>query len=214
MDFLKQQARRGLEWGGGGTLAVTAFLAVYREGAETSLMYQALLGSQGHDPGRPPRPGRRPGPRPGDPGGDRRRWSGPPASGCRCATFFKFSGLFLFALAVVFAGNGVFELQNAGILLTTPLAWLGSGLPPGRALSQRPGRLGPGAAAGRVPSLAWVVIPRASLGEPAAAPDETASPRFRQRRNHDAAARMSRRDDRDEDTWPCLSAGSARSWSS
>ena len=47
MDFLKQQARRGLEWGGRGTLAVTAFLAVYREGAETSLMYQALLGSQG-----------------------------------------------------------------------------------------------------------------------------------------------------------------------
>ena len=46
-DFLKRQARRGLEWGGGGTLAVTAFLAVYREGAETALMYQALLGSQG-----------------------------------------------------------------------------------------------------------------------------------------------------------------------
>ena len=47
MDFLKKQARRGLEWGGRGTLAVTAFLAVYREGAETSLMYQALIGSQG-----------------------------------------------------------------------------------------------------------------------------------------------------------------------
>ena len=59
MDFLKQQARRGLEWGGGATLAVTAFLAVYREGAETSLMYQALLGSQGHDAARTLRPGRR-----------------------------------------------------------------------------------------------------------------------------------------------------------
>ena len=47
MDFLKQQARHGLELGGQGTLAVTAFLAVYREGAETSLMYQALLGSEG-----------------------------------------------------------------------------------------------------------------------------------------------------------------------
>ena len=47
MDFLKKQARHGLELGGQGTLAVTAFLAVYREGAETSLMYQALLGSEG-----------------------------------------------------------------------------------------------------------------------------------------------------------------------
>ena len=46
MDFLKKQARHGLDWAGG-TLAVTAFLAVYREGAETSLMYQALLGSEG-----------------------------------------------------------------------------------------------------------------------------------------------------------------------
>ena len=43
--------------------------------------------------------------------------------------FFKFSGLFLFVLAIVFAGNGVFELQNAGILLTTNLAWMGGGLP-------------------------------------------------------------------------------------
>ena len=33
--------------GGRGTLALTAFLAVYREGAETALMYQAMLGSQG-----------------------------------------------------------------------------------------------------------------------------------------------------------------------
>ena len=32
-------------------------------------------------------------------------------------------------LAIVFAGNGVFELQNAGILLTTNLAWMGRGLP-------------------------------------------------------------------------------------
>ena len=43
--------------------------------------------------------------------------------------FFKLSGLFLFALAIVFAGNGVFELQNAGILVTTNLAWMGRGLP-------------------------------------------------------------------------------------
>ncbi|MEO6807962.1 MAG: FTR1 family protein, partial [Isosphaeraceae bacterium] len=38
VSFLKQQARR--------TLGVAAFLAVYREGAETALMYQALLAGQ------------------------------------------------------------------------------------------------------------------------------------------------------------------------
>ena len=43
--------------------------------------------------------------------------------------FFQLSGLCLFTLAVVFAGNAVFELQNAGILVTTPLAWLGGGFP-------------------------------------------------------------------------------------
>jgi len=128
MDFLKRQARYGLEPGGQGTLALTAFLAVYREGAETSLMYQALLGSEG------------------------RTQAGFLGLGAGLAVgivllaliavliratsvrlpmnvFFKFSGIFLFALAIVFAGNGVFELQNAGVLLTTNLAWMGRGLP-------------------------------------------------------------------------------------
>ena len=128
MDFLKHQARRGLEWGGRGTLAVTAFLAVYREGAETSLMYQALLGSQGQT-------------RPGLLGLTAGFVVGLAilaaiavlvrATSVRLPlrTFFKFTGLFLFALAVVFAGNGVFELQNAGILITTHLAWMGNGFP-------------------------------------------------------------------------------------
>ena len=76
--------------------------------------------------------------------------------------FFKLSGLFLFALAIVFAGNGVFELQNAGILLTTNLAWLGRGFPwaglyPNLQVVSVQGLLLAGAI------LAWVVIPRASL---------------------------------------------------
>src|SRR5262249_3136754 len=50
MEFLKRHARRGAELGGLGTLALTAFLAVYREGAETALMYQAMIGAQGHSP--------------------------------------------------------------------------------------------------------------------------------------------------------------------
>ena len=32
-------------------------------------------------------------------------------------------------MAVVFAGNGVFALQEAGVLRTTHMDWLGSGLP-------------------------------------------------------------------------------------
>ena len=167
MDFLKKQARHGLELGGQGTLAVTAFLAVYREGAETSLMYQALLGSEG------------------------RTQAGLLGLAAGLAlgivllaviayliratsvrlpmpVFFKFSGMFLFALAIVFAGNGVFELQNAGILLTTNLAWLGRGLPwaglyPNLQVVSVQGLLLAGAV------LAWVVVPRASLkpGAPA-----------------------------------------------
>lgn len=160
MDFLKSQARHGLELGGQGTLALTAFLAVYREGAETSLMYQALLGSEGRTQAgiagvlaglglglvllsviavlirlssvRLPMP-----------------------------VFFKFSGLFLFALAIAFAGNGVFELQNAGILLTTNVNWLGRGLPwagiyPNLQVVSVQGLLLAGAV------LAWVVLPRIS----------------------------------------------------
>ncbi len=43
--------------------------------------------------------------------------------------FFQATGGLLFAMAVVFAGNGVFALQSSGILKSTPLNWLGGGLP-------------------------------------------------------------------------------------
>src|SRR5207244_11103932 len=43
--------------------------------------------------------------------------------------FFKVAGVVLFAMAVIFAGKGVFELQSAGLIRVTPLAWLGEGLP-------------------------------------------------------------------------------------
>jgi len=162
MDFLKQQARRGLELGGQGTLALTAFLAVYREGAETALMYQALLGSEGRT-------------RAGLLGLAAGLALGLlllaviavliRATSVRLPLhlFFKFSGAFLFALAIVFAGNGVFELQNAGILITTNLAWMGHGLPwaglyPNVQVISVQGLLLAGAI------LAWVVIPRGSLG--------------------------------------------------
>lgn len=121
VSFLKQQARR--------TLGLTAFLAVYREGAETALMYQALLAGQT----------------------SREGYLGVAAGfGIGLAvlavlyvviragtvrlplqTFFKVTGGLLFAMAVIFAGHGVAELQVAGVIKVTPLpwSWIGSGLP-------------------------------------------------------------------------------------
>ncbi|HET9425910.1 MAG TPA: FTR1 family protein [Gemmatimonadaceae bacterium] len=42
-QFIKDKVSVALEHGGGRALAIVAFLAVYREGAETALFYQALL---------------------------------------------------------------------------------------------------------------------------------------------------------------------------
>jgi high-affinity iron transporter len=126
-DFLKQQVKRGVAAGGFGTLGLTAFLAVYREGAETALMYQAMIAGQA-------------GSKLGLAGVIAGLAAGMVGLGAIYAlirkssvrlplrTFFKLTGLVLFAMAVVFAGNGVFELQMAGILRTTPISWLGSGI--------------------------------------------------------------------------------------
>jgi high-affinity iron transporter len=128
MDYLRRQAQRGVELGGRATLALTAFLAVYREGAETALMYQALIDSQ-HQA------------RAGLLGlGGGLGVGLVLLAGIACAirvssvrlplrAFFKLTGVILFALAVIFAGNGVFELQASGVLRMTPLTWLGRGLP-------------------------------------------------------------------------------------
>jgi high-affinity iron transporter len=167
-DFLAQRARRGIALGGQGTLALTAFLAVYREGAETSLMYQALLGSEGRT-------------RLGLLGLAAGIILGAAvlalvavmirATSVRLPIqlFFKVSGLFLFVLAVVFAGNGVFELQNAGVLITTNLAWMGRGLPwvglfPNLQVLSVQGLLVFGAV------VAWLVVPRSVLGTRTASP--------------------------------------------
>jgi high-affinity iron transporter len=135
MDFLKRQAARGIgvegpAAGGAGGFAfmATAFLAVYREGAETALMYQAMIGTQA---------------------GSRAGLSGLAAGLCvglvllaavaylvratsvrlPLRAFFQVTGGVLFAMAVVFAGNGVFALQESGLIKTTTVFWLGRGLP-------------------------------------------------------------------------------------
>jgi high-affinity iron transporter len=167
-DYLAGRARRGIALGGQGTLAVTAFLAVYREGAETSLLYQALLGSEGRT-------------RLGLLGLAAGIAAGAVVLGLVAAIiratsvrlpiqlFFKVSGLFLFVLAIVFAGNGVFELQNSGVLITTNLDWMGRGLPwaglfPNLQVLSVQGLLLFGAIA------AWLVVPRSALGTSPANP--------------------------------------------
>jgi high-affinity iron transporter len=47
--------------------------------------------------------------------------------------FFQFSGALLFGMAVIFAGNAIYALQEYGLLKTThlsgPGSWLGQGIP-------------------------------------------------------------------------------------
>jgi high-affinity iron transporter len=43
--------------------------------------------------------------------------------------FFQVTGVLLFAMAVVFAGQGVFELQVASVLKATQVGWVGNGVP-------------------------------------------------------------------------------------
>ncbi len=127
-DFLKSRISAGAKVGGLWTLGLTAFLAVYREGAETALLYQAMISGQG-------------GSTPGLVGlavGLAVGLLGLAAIAVLIRKtsvklplrpFFQVTGYILFAMAVVFAGNGVYELQNAAYIKTTPLTWLGSGLP-------------------------------------------------------------------------------------
>jgi high-affinity iron transporter len=127
-DFLKDHVKRGVAAGGFGTLGLMAFLAVYREGAETALLYQAMLVEQA----------------------DSRTAVLGILAGLAVGlvgltaiyliirktsvklplrSFFKLTGIVLFGMAIVFAGNGVFALQNAKLLRTTNVSWLGNGVP-------------------------------------------------------------------------------------
>jgi len=107
-------------------LALASFLAVYREGFETMLFYQALLGASGALD----------------------VVLGGFAVGCFALAllwvamhrvgmrvpitqFFLVTGVLLYALAVIFAGQGVAELQEGSVIGVTPVAgvptipWLG-----------------------------------------------------------------------------------------
>jgi high-affinity iron transporter len=101
-------------------LGAASFLAVYREGFETVLFYQALLGSA--------------------PAGDVMVPAGLVAGlavlavvylvlarwGVRIPIrpFFLSTGTLLLVMAIAFAGQGIHELQEGGVIAITPLAWM------------------------------------------------------------------------------------------
>ncbi|HXF24113.1 MAG TPA: FTR1 family protein [Gemmatimonadaceae bacterium] len=125
--FIREKVSLALETGSGGALMLIAFLAVYREGAETALFYQALF-SQAHGAALPLTLG---------------IVAGSVALGVVFVLFYRFgvkipmrtffaaTSLLLYYMAFVFAGRGIRELQEGNVLPMTPLAhvpdisWLG-----------------------------------------------------------------------------------------
>jgi len=117
--YIRGKVQSAIRTESGTALAAAAFLAVYREGFETILFYQALFASA--------------------PAGDLMVPAGLVAGivllaivyaglervGLRIpiGTFFLATGGFLYAMAIVFAGRGIAELQEAGLVPLTPVAW-------------------------------------------------------------------------------------------
>lgn len=118
--WIKGQVNTALSKGSAFALGLAAFLAVYREGAETVLFYQALAGQSDNSF---------------------------PAIGLGflfasialiglywvmktaslrlpIGLFFTLTAILLYYLAVTFAGNGILELQEAKWVSITPVEWL------------------------------------------------------------------------------------------
>jgi high-affinity iron transporter len=116
-QFIREKVTNALQHGGGSALAFVAFLAVYREGAETALFYQALFG-EGQDA------------------------LGPILLGIIAGAavlavvftlfyrfgvrlplrpFFAITSVVLYYMAFVFAGKGVRELQEGNVVPITTI---------------------------------------------------------------------------------------------
>ena len=110
--FIRDKVTSALEHGGGSALAFVAFLAVYREGAETALFYQALF-NEGSSVALPISLGL--------------------LAGCAVLVviftlfyrfgvriplrpFFGVTSVLLYYMAFVFAGKAVHELQEGGVM--------------------------------------------------------------------------------------------------
>jgi high-affinity iron transporter len=117
--YIQGKVQHALAAGSGAALAAASFLAVYREGFETVLFYQALIG--------------------GAPRGDAAIGLGFLTGSALLAVvyglfmrfgfripirpFFLATGALLYLMAVVFAGRGVHELQEAGVVGVTLVDW-------------------------------------------------------------------------------------------
>ncbi len=116
--FIQGKVQSAVAMGSGLALAGAAFLAVYREGVETVLFYEALLGSATN--GIAPVVGG--------------LVAGSVALGIVYLMFFRFgmrlpirpfflgTSVLLYGMAIAFAGRGVAELQEAGWIGVTPVA--------------------------------------------------------------------------------------------
>jgi high-affinity iron transporter len=118
--YIRGKVESALSARSGMALGAAAFLAVYREGFETILFYQALFASA--------------------PAGDTMVPAGLVAgtlllmvvyagfqrvqSRVPMRAFFLGTGVFLYAMAIVFAGRGIAELQEAGLVSFTPVGWV------------------------------------------------------------------------------------------
>ena len=115
--FIKEKVTAALERGGGRALAMVAFLAVYREGAETALFYQALF-NEGQGNGLPITVG---------------ILVGFAVLAVIFTLFYRFgvriplrpffatTSVLLYYMAFVFAGKGVRELQEGNAVPITVL---------------------------------------------------------------------------------------------
>ena len=113
--FIREKVTAALEHGGGKALALVAFLAVYREGAETALFYQALF-SEGPNVGLPLALG---------------IIVGFAALAVIFTLFYRYgvripmrpfftvTSLLLYYMAFVFMGKGIRELQEGNIMRIT-----------------------------------------------------------------------------------------------
>jgi len=118
--YIQGQVDSSVETGSGFALAFTAWLAVFREGAEVILFYQPLLS------------------------GDNMNmvWAG---FGVGCAVlvavyigvryfsvrlplkpFFRFTSIFMFLMSISFLGSGIKELIEGNVIVMTPISWIPS----------------------------------------------------------------------------------------
>lgn len=116
-NYIENMVKTSLSSGKVRALGAAAFLAVYREGAEVVLFYQALFNSATGDV--------------------EMIWLGFVAAGVALAVifalirygtvkiplrpFFMGTSIFMYLLAVSFAGSGIKELQEGGIVSMTPV---------------------------------------------------------------------------------------------